>query len=266
MKNKMLEIYHEVKRIHGGFCPKLFLRKFFTVILSPFFGKPTYAKLGLYFYCTSKSDRYVFNEVFGDNSLYGHPLVVKYLNNGVVIDVGAHKGYFSLFASGHAKKVIAVEPVKFNYSYLIKHQLANFVTNISAVNRALGSSRGYANIHLSRITDARNSIYKTDFVGDSNVETVETITIPDLLEKFSIENIDLLKIDCEGCEYDLLLSSALWIQKVSSIVLEIHEAPEINFKKEQLIQHLELNGFTVDLYSERSFGNFKVWMAFCCRA
>jgi len=265
MKNGFFKMWREFQRIHGKLGPQVFLRKILTVLLSPFLGKPTYAKRGLYFYCPSKSDKYVFHEVWGIDSLYGHPKIMTYLNNGVVFDVGAHKGYFTLLASKHATTVVAVEPVKGNYSYLSRHKHVNLLSNVTTVNMALDSSCGHVEMHLSSLADARHSVYKTKFIGKCRVEIIKTTTIVDLMKKNNVDTINLLKIDCEGCEYELIFSSAEWLHKVSAIALEIHEATEINYKKEQLRDYLEEQGFSVEFYSARSFDDFSVWMAFCYR-
>lgn len=57
----------------------------------------------------------------------------------------------------------------------------------------------------------------------------------------SLNVVDLLKFDCEGAEYDILLSSgAPELSRVRSIRLEEHPGP-----KERLINHLERHKFAV---------------------
>ena len=263
MNNKITDQYIEFKRIHGRLTFKLALRKMMSFFLHPFFGKPNYAKKGLYFYCKTRSDKYVFNEVWGDDSSYGHSGIVNHLKNGLIVDIGAHKGYFTLFASNYADRIISIEPMINNYKYLVRIRLVNLLYNVKTVNKAIGSFRGYANIYESSISDARHSVYHTKFVGTGKLQNIDQITIDDIMQKFTIEKIDLLKIDCEGCEYDILFHSDGWLNKVSSIVLEVHESPEIKYNKDHLRQYLEHKGFIVDFYFQRNFDDFNVCMAFC---
>ena len=62
------------------------------------------------------------------------------------------------------------------------------------------------------------------------------------------EAIDLLKIDCEGCEYSVLLSaSSDTLNRVSVICLEYHDRLT-NHSHLELEDHLERNGFRVSTY------------------
>jgi hypothetical protein len=58
------------------------------------------------------------------------------------------------------------------------------------------------------------------------------------------EMIDFLKVDCEGCEYDLLLHCPVAVlNRVKFIALEIHDRPP--FLKASLITHLKTSGFHI---------------------
>jgi len=255
--------YKKIIRRHGTLTVELFIRKFLSILFSRIFGKEHFAKGGFFFYCPSQSDRYVYNEVWGENSLYSHHLMDAYMRNGVVVDVGAHKGYFSLYASQYAKKVVSIEPIENNFIFLKRHIWVNFLSKVKAENKALSTFTGSVSLNVSPVTDARHSFYNTEFVGEGVSQQVETTTVTDIMVKYSIDRIDLLKLDCEGCEYDLLFDSNLWIDKISSIALEIHEDSGIPYKKDRLISYLRERSFTVDVYGERTFGEFRVWMAFC---
>ena len=52
----------------------------------------------------------------------------------------------------------------------------------------------------------------------------ELKTISNLISEHQIEEIDLLKIDCEGAEYDCLIGIGQddW-QKVKQVVVEVHD-------------------------------------------
>jgi hypothetical protein len=56
--------------------------------------------------------------------------------------------------------------------------------------------------------------------------------------------IDFLKVDCEGCEYDLLLHCPVEVlNRVRFMALEVHERPP--YLKSNLIAHLKTSGFQV---------------------
>ena len=52
--------------------------------------------------------------------------------------------------------------------------------------------------------------------------TVPGISLQRLLTKYKIDRVELLKIDCEGCEWQFLRSKA--IARVDRIVGEYHDA------------------------------------------
>ncbi len=73
---------------------------------------------GLSFNCRTSSDCYVFNEIFGKEDAYRRDRIAPLIREGVVVEVGAHKGFFTLLAATQAKKVIAFEPDQENFRYL----------------------------------------------------------------------------------------------------------------------------------------------------
>jgi hypothetical protein len=66
-------------------------------------------------------------------------------------------------------------------------------------------------------------------------------TIPELLQKYDMEHVDLLKMDIEGSEFDLFRSPE-WLNRVSAICMEIH--PEFG-EPQQVVKALEQHAFVV---------------------
>ena len=62
------------------------------------------------------------------------------------------------------------------------------------------------------------------YSDDTEYEEVQTMCLDDLITKalsvFGTKTVDLLKVDCEGSEYDFLIDQDL--SKVDAIVLELH--------------------------------------------
>jgi len=57
------------------------------------------------------------------------------------------------------------------------------------------------------------------------IETVEVdcISLDDIIEKYNIDNVHLLKIDCEGAEYEILYNSQFFKNKmIKNIVGEFN--------------------------------------------
>jgi hypothetical protein len=58
----------------------------------------------------------------------------------------------------------------------------------------------------------------------SKTEKVRLTSLQELMRAHGIEAIDLLKLDCEGAEWDILPSCAEVLPKISQICMEFHIA------------------------------------------
>ncbi|QIW24511.1 FkbM family methyltransferase [Sulfolobus sp. S-194] len=118
-----------------------------------------------------------------------------------VIDVGANIGDSAIwFALNGAKKVVAIEPYLFPYRIMLKNIDAN---NLSDKIFALNCGIGKDNIKI-KVTK------EITFRGSSLKSATEGIEIPVYTLDYVIEKygpFDILKMDCEGCEYDAILNS-----------------------------------------------------------
>jgi hypothetical protein len=135
-----------------------------------------------------------------------------------VIDIGANIGDSSIyFAKRGAKKVIAVEPDTISYDYAIKNVAINgYSRNIKLILAACGS--------------------KDIFVSESGQLI---LTLKSLIKKYC-SSPKILKIDCEGCEYDLILNASYdELSKFTHIQIEYH------FGYQNLKTKLEEFGFEV---------------------
>jgi FkbM family methyltransferase len=74
-------------------------------------------------------------------------------------------------------------------------------------------------------TYANLDVFTRHFSGNSNIITrsILATSLDDIIESFNINSIDLLKIDCEGAEYDILYDSNYFSSNiVKNMVGEFH--------------------------------------------
>jgi len=136
-----------------------------------------------------------------------------------VIDIGANMGTFSLFASRlGANKVISVEPVSNTVEILKANIQKAQATNISVLMNAASYTSG-AILHIgTQAKTGHNSLYK----ASSSYEEISTVSLKDLLAMSKSDDI-YLKMDCEGGEYDVLMSlKPDDMKRISTIAIEIH--------------------------------------------
>lgn len=123
-----------------------------------------------------------------------------------VIDIGAQVGVVSCYlAKKHPDiKVLAYEPVPENYARLVRNLKANGIENVTAINSAVtGDGRDLTLIgHLDK-----NSGGISAFTSNGHGEAkyiVPSVTLADVFRVYNLSRVKLLKIDCEGAEYEIL--------------------------------------------------------------
>lgn len=138
-----------------------------------------------------------------------------------VIDLGANVGLSALFFAVKYPnaRVIAVEPERHNYEQLVKN-VSGF-SNVYALNNAIW----YENKELN-IYDGGGGEYAFNIVEANGtlVGTTTCITINDIIEKYDLKKIDILKVDIEGAEKELFMYNFnKWLPMVRCIMIELHD-------------------------------------------
>jgi len=121
-----------------------------------------------------------------------------------VVDIGAFVGDSSIyFCAKGARRCIAVEPQPRAFKELLINIKLNLLsTKIIPVNAyILTCSNDFIYIPHSIISPTYYSAKK--FVN-GNIVPVQVINLKDLINNYKINKHAILKLDCEGCEYELI--------------------------------------------------------------
>jgi len=132
----------------------------------------------------------------------------------VVWDLGANVGFYSLLAARRGSRVIAVEPVAENVSYLKRHIALNKIRNIEVLVAAVARECGRASFSIG---DSRSM----GRLAPGPLE-VDVITLDSLLLKFGAP--DVIKIDVEGAEFLALQGGEHCLAGNPIIFLATHSA------------------------------------------
>jgi FkbM family methyltransferase len=132
------------------------------------------------------------------------------------VDVGAHIGSYSLYASRYARRVIAVEPNPATFSRLLENIGLNGA-QIDARNIGASDKRETLRLHLQGETNAGGCSFVIEH-GKGDVE-VPCLPLGDICPQ-----IDILKLDVEMMEYRVL-SPYLAVHRPRAIIMEKHAAP-----------------------------------------
>lgn len=148
----------------------------------------------------------------------------------IVFDLGGYKGQWAsdLF-SRYKCRIFVFEPVNSFYERIKNRFEKN--NCIEAFQYGLGATTRKEKIHLS--ADGSSVFIKS--------KTYEEITINDVkdwIEERSIKQIDLMKINIEGGEYELLnrLIEANLIERIKNIQVQFHPITNNSFTEMKQIQ------------------------------
>jgi FkbM family methyltransferase len=162
----------------------------------------------------------VFNEIIGHKVYHNDFINVE--ENDVVIDIGFNYGLFSMVSlKNNPSKIIAFEPnpkLVSNYQKFFNHE------KIELHQKAVSNKAGI--VTFNENNDPGMSTLLSD-INTHNINAtyeVELINFYQFIQKNNINQIDYLKVDCEGGEYDIFdsIPNEYLTNQVKKIALEFH--------------------------------------------
>jgi FkbM family methyltransferase len=150
----------------------------------------------------------------------------------VVLDIGANRGVFVAYAVlCGAEEVHAFEPNRSNFDHLVKLVERNRLAQVETAQKAVSDSEGPIKLYVNA-RHSRHSIIEPNVLPEeehSAVEVVDSIRLDDIVQ--SRGPIDLIKMDCEGAEFEILLgASDKTLARIDRMVVEYHgssDSPEL---------------------------------------
>jgi len=194
-------------------------------------------------------DARILREIFIKKPYTRH---CKLSGSPVIVDIGGYIGDFSMYCAKYlnASTVIVYEPTKENYEILLGNVHLNELNNIiRPVNKAVGIS-GELILNVQSLDNDEYHVSSYWYEGCER-RSSECVSLNDLYTAHGLDHVDLLKIDCEGSEYDIIPGISDNILNVTqNIVFEFHKIDGYIEKLNASKQRLLSAGFT--LYKDRS--------------
>ena len=165
--------------------------------------------------------------------------------NDTIIDVGGHIGLFMLFCEQfcHKGKIYCFEPELNNYRIFSDNVKLNNLENIHSFNMAISKQDGNVPLYLNDDSSGHSI-----FLKNSNYIQVESITLQKVFELNNIKKCNLLKLDCEGSEYEIINSLPdSYFSMIDKIIIEYHFAKKYPKLLTELIKKLELMSFSINM-------------------
>ena len=162
------------------------------------------------------TDAKTFREIFLFNAYK-----FAFDNPKVIVDGGANIGLASVYFNRHYRDatIFAVEPDNSNFSTLRSN-----VDKLGPVT-CIQSAFWHRDTHL-KIKDKEENEWAYSVVECSNdsPDSFEALSITSLMQRHSIERIDILKLDIEGAERELFSENFdYWMTRTKYIFIELHD-------------------------------------------
>jgi FkbM family methyltransferase len=178
------------------------------------------------------TDPIVFDQVFHEREYdldLGTPQTI--------VDAGANVGFAAaLFASRYPEtRILAVEPEGTNVA-LLRRNTAPYA-NVMTVQAGLWSRPARLAIENPDGEPWGFRVVETDAASG-----IPALDVPEAMRRLGTDHLDVLKLDIEGSECAVLGSADAWIDRVGTIIVELH--PWAQPCGEDLVRHLvERHGF-----------------------
>jgi FkbM family methyltransferase len=207
------------------------------------------------FYCRVNKDDFKIMTIHEDD------IIERFTpkQGDIVVDIGAHIGLYTIISSkrvGTNGKVVAIEADPGNFEMLNRNIKLNRLTNVIPLNYAVYSKETKIKLYLpsgeSGFTKYNTIMPNWVSTEDKFVE-VNANTLDYLLQLNQIreEEVNWIKIDVEGAEFEVLKGATNVLSKSKDIALlmELHGPPNVYRPKVQ--EFLNLYNFKIEL--EKSY-------------
>ena len=167
----------------------------------------------------------------------------KINTNDMIIDIGAHIGLFSLLVSQLCKtgKILSFEPARENFDLLVSNLKLNHIENVLPFNIAVSKNSGRLDLFLNNDQSAHSIFSKSP-----EAISVESTSLQKIFEENKISSCKLLKLDCEGAEYDIIDSlPPEYLAKIQNMAIEYHSADTKPELAKNLILKIKNAGFKI---------------------
>jgi FkbM family methyltransferase len=144
----------------------------------------------------------------------------------IVIDIGAHIGRYTITGSkqvGITGKVVAIEADPDNFELLKRNIALNNLANVLPLNYAVFSTRTRMKLYEQSASAKYNSVMLARAAKTKNYVEVNADTLDSILKLNEVNQVNWIKIDVEGAEFEVLKGSTKTLSRENiSLLIEIH--------------------------------------------
>jgi FkbM family methyltransferase len=171
------------------------------------------------------------------------------IENGTFIDIGANCGIATIILAKQNPNslVYSFEPDPSVFKVLEENVKLNNLSNVILFNKAMCRKETKTIELCLHPSYSGGNTTCADKAVFTNNTIVECVSFDEIIETYKISKIDLLKIDCEGAEYEILYESERFKERiVKAIVGEFHnlsyntKITNYNYNANNLVEYCKL--------------------------
>jgi FkbM family methyltransferase len=184
---------------------------------------------------------YVYKEIFVDGC-YDQPKLPDVRPQ--IIDVGANTGLFTirikqLYPQAH---VHCYEPVPTNFEQLLANLETNSLRDCVTIQEGIGGTTRTEKLFIHKRNVGGHSIYAKVAASGESIQ-IHLIAIAEALARLPGKTCSLLKLDCEGAEYEIIKSiDPSLAARIDHLIFE--PTPSV-YDINELKRHLDQIGYDV---------------------
>ena len=196
-----------------------------------------------YWFIENNDDPSVFGCI--SEIIYNNEYCLEKFSNmeTTIIDIGANCGVASIILAKQNPKstILSFEPDTKTYNLLIENIRINSINNIKAYNKAVSLESNktirlflHPNYSGGNTTCSDDNAFNVFNSTNNHVDFIDVLTISfdDIITEHNLFSVGLLKIDCEGAEYEIIYGSNCFKEGiVKNLVGEFHK---INYNTKSL--------------------------------
>ena len=167
---------------------------------------------------------------------------------GIILDIGAHSGIYSLVANKSIKKgaVLSFEPHYLNFSRLNLNLRANSISTNSIFMNAVGAKNEILHFSVNQDSNYLTSGGKIGKFKNKIATPIQVLAIDNILDVTAKKNVKIIKIDVEGHEYECLLGMKQALIESQPVIFFECMSKRNNYEIESFLNELDYTIFIID--------------------
>jgi FkbM family methyltransferase len=171
-----------------------------------------------------------------------------------IVDAGANVGVFATWAAREyrSSRILCLEPSPGTFASLRENIRRNGLEErVRPIQCALAAESGERLLNVDLESPYRNLVLTGDGTVGRTI-AVPCMSLTDLFRQERFETLDLLKMDIEGSEWEVLLSTSnAVLSRIRCLLLEYHEVnASLGYAPETLFAHLKASGLEITYREE----------------